>query len=206
MATEKQIAANRRNARLSTGPRTEEGKAASSKNALTHGLSSRATLIAGEDRADYDALRSDLYAHFLPPNEYARTLVDALCEKVWRLKRVGRLEALLFEVDAHKFKLPFGPTPIEQAKAEFEQSRPELSLMRSLTEYVLPNDALAKLGRHEAHLLREIERLHRLLPMISEPHKRKEQGAAEMRVVEETANTTRKALPTNSRTDDPKPH
>jgi hypothetical protein len=39
MATPKQIAANRRNAARSSGPRTEQGKARSKKNALRHGLS-----------------------------------------------------------------------------------------------------------------------------------------------------------------------
>jgi hypothetical protein len=39
MATEKQIAANRANAKRSTGPKTKSGRHASSRNALRHGLS-----------------------------------------------------------------------------------------------------------------------------------------------------------------------
>lgn len=42
MASEKQIAANRRNARKSTGPRTPEGKTRSRTNALRHGFASAA--------------------------------------------------------------------------------------------------------------------------------------------------------------------
>ena len=38
MATDKQIAANRRNGALSRGPKTAVGKARSSRNALKHGL------------------------------------------------------------------------------------------------------------------------------------------------------------------------
>jgi hypothetical protein len=38
MTTEKKIAANRANAKLSTGPRTKSSKARTSRNALRHGL------------------------------------------------------------------------------------------------------------------------------------------------------------------------
>src|SRR5438046_5964856 len=41
MASEKQIAANRQNARKSTGPRTNSGKKRASLNAMRHGLASQ---------------------------------------------------------------------------------------------------------------------------------------------------------------------
>ena len=49
MATKKQIAANRKNAKKSTGPKTAKGKARSSRNALKHGLLSRQVVLADED-------------------------------------------------------------------------------------------------------------------------------------------------------------
>jgi hypothetical protein len=54
MATERQIAANRRNARKSTGPRTAAGKARSSRNARRHGLR---TPVAADPSAARDIQR-----------------------------------------------------------------------------------------------------------------------------------------------------
>jgi hypothetical protein len=50
MASEKQIAANRRNARNSTGPKTIAGKKRASRNALRHGLASQRTSEAGVEQ------------------------------------------------------------------------------------------------------------------------------------------------------------
>jgi hypothetical protein len=52
MATEKQIAANRRNARRSTGPRTPAGKARAALNALTHGLTTQAADLPPDRERD----------------------------------------------------------------------------------------------------------------------------------------------------------
>ena len=61
MATEKQIRANRENAKKSTGPRTAAGRARSSRNALRHGLSLPVTLDA-ETSAKSDRIRQILVA------------------------------------------------------------------------------------------------------------------------------------------------
>ena len=60
MATKNQVAANRLNALKSTGPRTEEGKAVSRYNALTHGLLASDVVLRDENRVDFDKFRDQL--------------------------------------------------------------------------------------------------------------------------------------------------
>ena len=62
--SQKKLEANRRNARLSTGPRTDEGKHQSRRNAIKHGILASTLLITGgegaEDPAEFDNLLSNL--------------------------------------------------------------------------------------------------------------------------------------------------
>ena len=64
MTTEKQMAANRRNARHSTGPKTARGKATSAQNATRHGLLAQTVVLHDEDpeecAAFYTAIREEL--------------------------------------------------------------------------------------------------------------------------------------------------
>jgi hypothetical protein len=57
MASDKQMRANRQNARKSTGPKTPEGKAVARLNALKHGLLSQQILLPNEDEASLMQLR-----------------------------------------------------------------------------------------------------------------------------------------------------
>ena len=50
MTSEARVAANRRNAAKSTGPRTAEGKAIVAQNAVKHGLWARQAVLRDEDR------------------------------------------------------------------------------------------------------------------------------------------------------------
>ena len=92
MPTKAQINANRNNARKSTGPRTEEGKARVSKNALKHGILARDTVLPGEDPADFDRQLAALEADIQPANSLEFELVRQIADAQWRMRRLTRLE------------------------------------------------------------------------------------------------------------------
>ena len=92
MPTNAQIKANRNNAKKSTGPRTEEGKTRSAKNALKHGLLARDTVMPGEDPADFDRQLSALEADIQPANSLEFELVRQIADAQWRMRRLTRLE------------------------------------------------------------------------------------------------------------------
>jgi hypothetical protein len=78
------------------GPRTEAGKAASSKNSFKHGLASGRILIEGEDPAEFEALVADLEADYQPATETEALLVHDLAKFHWLADRAIRLQAEAF--------------------------------------------------------------------------------------------------------------
>jgi len=84
--------ANAANARLSTGPRTPEGKASSSQNARTHGLTAKDLIIGPEDREEFEELLAGLQADVAPQGALQQTLFDELVASAWNLRRIRRME------------------------------------------------------------------------------------------------------------------
>ncbi|MFO0503646.1 MAG: hypothetical protein ACK527_15755, partial [Acidobacteriota bacterium] len=93
----KRAAANRENARKSTGPRTPEGKAASCQNRLAHGLCSSSLILHGENPEEFDELRRQTHTTFAPVTAEETLLTDQLVEATWRLNRARRVEAKSLE-------------------------------------------------------------------------------------------------------------
>jgi hypothetical protein len=96
MATEQQIAANRLNAQLSTGPKTEAGRKRSSLNALRHGLTGQVTAMTDEDRAAHDQLSKALIANLAPEGAMETQLAQRIATDSWRLNRAAAIEDNLF--------------------------------------------------------------------------------------------------------------
>lgn len=100
MTTDKQIAANRQNAKNSTGPRTENGKRRSRRNAVRHGLSAETIVDVFEDSADYDALEAAINADYRPRTNFELELVARLVSLLWRLRRAIAIESGLLNIQA----------------------------------------------------------------------------------------------------------
>ena len=100
MASFRQIEANRRNARLSTGPVTEEGKRKSRQNALRHGLTAETVIDALEDAKDYAAFEMAVAADYDAQSAVERELVLRLASLLWRLRRATAIETGLFRIQA----------------------------------------------------------------------------------------------------------
>jgi hypothetical protein len=97
--SEKKRAANRANARKSTGPRTPEGKARASLNAISHGLFCKDLVLPGESRETFDLLRR-LWISSLNPQDTAELwLVDRIVAANWKLRRLQESESLFHHAD-----------------------------------------------------------------------------------------------------------
>src|SRR5215217_176169 len=100
MTTYKQIEANRRNARRSTGPTTAEGKLRSRQNAVRHGLTAETVIGALEDAEDYKAFEAAVIGDYEAQSAVERELVLRLASLLWRIRRATTIETGLFEIQA----------------------------------------------------------------------------------------------------------
>jgi hypothetical protein len=99
-ASQVQIDANRANAQFSSGPKTDAGKAISSQNRFTHGLtynSETFRVLPTENQDAYDALYSDLITTHQPANPAEAILVEHMAHHEWLYRRALRLQETTFD-------------------------------------------------------------------------------------------------------------
>jgi hypothetical protein len=92
MISDKQLEANRRNALLSSGPKTKEGRQRSSLNALRHGLTGQVTAMTDEDRAALDQFSQPLIQDLAPQGAMELQLAQRIAADSWRLNRASAIE------------------------------------------------------------------------------------------------------------------
>jgi hypothetical protein len=110
-------AASRANGAKSKGPRTAEGKARASQNALKHGMCAKKFLLLPYDsRAEFAALESALLEDLRPEGALETLLARRLIAAAWRLARADRLECEMLLI-GDPLRSP-GRVPTRDAGAE----------------------------------------------------------------------------------------
>ena len=98
MSSQIQIQSNRRNSLMSTGPRSEAAKVASSKNAISHGLSAADPVLSYENRDEFNTLVENYSTEFAPQTKHEEYLVSQMAGARWRLDRVQRIETAAIDL------------------------------------------------------------------------------------------------------------
>jgi hypothetical protein len=159
MRTEKQIEASRINGAKSHGPATEEGKLASSRNAVTHGLASAPTsntniVLANEGQQCFDDLLHDLENEFQPQTAFEQSLIEAMAVARYRQWRIWAIEKASLD---HEMRTQAG---LRQSSARMEGATPAALAFKSLSDN---SRSLDLMNRYEARYERQYFRAHRRL-------------------------------------------
>ena len=190
MATERQIEANRENAKKSTGPRTAEGKEVVSGNAIKHGLTAaKRVVILDESTEQFERMHEALQAETVTGTELERGLIDEIAAAMWRLRRAARIERDMMEEDIRKALRTerYNERGREQerqdyraqliAEGKLDPSKPpepepydplkkKVLLGEQVRERLIKHDGYAKLGRYEVQLRRGLYQAVRELRML----------------------------------------
>ena len=173
MATIKQINANRKNALLSKGPKTDLGKLNSSKNSLKHGLTAK-QLVIGEDLNEFEKYRDHMIEELKPEGILEEQVVFKIIDVGFRLRRIGGIEAGIYnqeilhhEIDEYKQKMA---EKIEFKNEELVQSSDRSINLKGLAfardcKY---GSAILKLNTIEDKLMNKYYRQLDILKMMQE--------------------------------------
>ena len=152
MTSPARIAANRRNAQKSTGPRTPEGKRAVRLNALWHGAFATDPLLPDEDPVAFSRLRDGLRRHYQPASQDEEALVQRAVLAAWRLQRLAAMETRVL--------VGHGSTREQEHEPPPEVSGPSDPIAAA---WIASGNALDNLARYQTMLERSFYRAaHRL--------------------------------------------
>ncbi len=153
-----------------TGPRTAQGKLASSLNATTHGLTSKSPLLPGEDPAEFEQFRTAVFARYAPQNALDLATVSEYADASWRLRRIADQEARLVEVELLRMRIQ---CKSDRALAEFLDTfeGDQGTLTAIAYERLMNSKTLPNLHRHESRLSRRLSQIQPELARMAQLQK-----------------------------------
>jgi hypothetical protein len=156
MATNKQIQAARENGKKSQGPTSPEGKAVSSRNAVSHGFRSTRWFVQNnEDCAQLDAFIADFTAEYPPSGPTETALVRHLTHAHFSLERIWAMQiaGVDYQVDMQR----------PQIEEDYDQVDEPTRLFLAFNQLAKEGPGLALLNRHQVSYDRAFHRARKAL-------------------------------------------
>jgi hypothetical protein len=156
------LAANRANATLSTGPRTEAGKAKVALNAVKTGLTGCTVLLPSEDAEPYRTHVAAYQNEFQPVGPQECDLVQSIADIRWRLNRIPGLELAIYARGRIEFAGLFNDRP-EQERAPLMELETFLAYENQLRNLHLQEARLARRRERELAELRALQEQRKVM-------------------------------------------
>ncbi len=150
-----QLAANRANAQLSTGPRTAAGLARSSQNAVKSALTGRTVLLPTDDVEEYARFLAGFQNDFKPSGQVECELVQVIVDCFWRQRRIQALEFALYAHGHEQFEDAFNDLP-EAHRYNRIVLQTHMTYEKQFRNFQIQE---ARLDRKRAKAMAELERL-----------------------------------------------
>ena len=157
------ISANRKNAQLSTGPKTALGKSKSALNAVKHGIFTKECLknISDEEARDYETLRLGIFESLKPKDQMQAILCDKVTIDVWRFRKVLAFEQGAMQLET--LNLDASSSAVELIRREslirdYANHKAEWAGLNQLKKWLTTNKTanLSHLSKDSYELLEEI--------------------------------------------------
>jgi hypothetical protein len=156
MATQNQIHANRENAKHSTGPVTDQGKATSSHNAVKTGLTGQTVLLKTDDVAVYHQHLDRFQKQFSPATDQEKDLVQDLADTEWRLLRITPLESGILALGRRELAPLFADESDPAVREALLEAKLFLTYRRDLNNLSIQQSRLRK---HRDLVLTELKQI-----------------------------------------------
>ncbi len=171
--SDKQLAANRANAKKSTGPRTPKGKAVCRLNGFQHGFTGLAVVMTNEDREAMNAFVKPYIQHLNPIGEIELQLAQTIAQDNFRLNRLKAVEENMFA---------YGELEPLSDKINTEHARVHHAIVQAQV-FVVNDRAFSNLSLYEQRITRNIHKNLKLLREEQALRKAEELLKAESKVL-----------------------
>ena len=152
----------RANGAKSRGPVTPEGRAKSSANSRSHGLTANYALLPQESQQEFDLLRDGYINQFHPASDVEMEFVEVMVIACWRLRRLFAIESNLLDIEITRQR--------EDLDEEFEDLSEPARLASAFQKLSDQGHSVALIIRYEGALNRSYDKAFKRLLELQSDH------------------------------------